>query len=181
MELKKAFKEGSGSVSFIPSILVGITLGCGPIASMLVNKYGCRVVTIMGAFLASFGMAVSAAANSLLLLYLSIGICTGKSVCNALDGNAFLFKLNVGFFRLGIRSDLFTGHRLCVHVFREETGFCDGHCCLWIGFGHLYLGSFDTNIGGQFWMEDILSDYRSHFATQRDIWRSVSATSKYFH
>ena len=77
-ELKKAFKEGSGSVSFIPSILVGITLGCGPIASMLVNKYGCRVVTIMGAFLAAFGMAISAAANSLLLLYLSIGVCTGK-------------------------------------------------------------------------------------------------------
>lgn len=78
MELKKVFGEGSGSVSFIPSILVGITLGSGPIASMLVNRWGLRVVTIIGAFLAAFGMAISAAANSLVLLYLSIGVCTGE-------------------------------------------------------------------------------------------------------
>lgn len=77
VELKKAFQEGSGSVSFIPSILVGITLGSGPIASMLVNRYGCRVVTIAGAVLSAFGLAISAAANSLVLLYLSIGVCTG--------------------------------------------------------------------------------------------------------
>ena len=156
---------------------MGITLGCGPIASMLVNKYGCRVVTIMGAVLASFGMAVSAAANSLLLLYLSIGICTGKSVCtSAWQGNAF-FKIKCLFLRLGIRSDLFAGHCLCIHVFREETSFCDGHCCLRIGVGHFYLGAFDSNVGRQFWMEDILFDYRSHFAIKCDVWRTFSATS----
>ena len=48
VQWKEAFKEGSGSVSLIPSILVGITLGSGPIASMLVNRWGCRVVTIAG-------------------------------------------------------------------------------------------------------------------------------------
>ncbi len=47
-ELKNAFGECSGSVSLIPSILVGVTLGTGPIASMLTNTYGCRVVTIIG-------------------------------------------------------------------------------------------------------------------------------------
>jgi len=31
------FKEGRGSVSLIPSILVGVTLGVGPIASSLVR------------------------------------------------------------------------------------------------------------------------------------------------
>ncbi len=75
---KKVFEEGSGTVSFIPAILVGITLGSGPIASMLVNRYGCRAVTILGAILASFGLAISAASNNLILLYLSIGVCTGQ-------------------------------------------------------------------------------------------------------
>lgn len=77
VELKEAFGEGSGSVSFIPSILVGITLGSGPIASMLTNRYGCRIVTIIGAIFASIGLAVSAAASSLVVLYFTIGVCTG--------------------------------------------------------------------------------------------------------
>ena len=53
-------------------------MGSGPIASILVNRYGCRVVTAVGAVLAAFGLAISAAANSLVLLYFSIGVCTGN-------------------------------------------------------------------------------------------------------
>jgi MCP family monocarboxylic acid transporter-like MFS transporter 14 len=71
------FGEGRGSVSLIPSILVGVTLGVGPIASSMVNRYGCRVVTIVGAILASFGIAVSAAAPNIIMLYLTIGLVTG--------------------------------------------------------------------------------------------------------
>ena len=49
----------------------------GPIASMLVNKYGCRTVTFMGSVLAAFGLAISALAKSLIVLYFTIGVCTG--------------------------------------------------------------------------------------------------------
>ena len=79
VELMNVFDEGRGSASLIPSILVGVTLGVGPIASSLVNRYGCRVVTIIGAVLASFGIAVSAAAPNIVVLYLTIGLITGKS------------------------------------------------------------------------------------------------------
>ena len=48
VELMNVFGEGRGSVSLIPSILVGVTLGVGPIASSMVNRYGCRAVTIAG-------------------------------------------------------------------------------------------------------------------------------------
>ena len=75
--LKKEFGENS-TWSFIPSILVGVTLGSGPLASMLTNIYGCRIVTIMGAVCAAFGLAISAAAPNLIFLFLSIGIITGK-------------------------------------------------------------------------------------------------------
>lgn len=49
----------------------------GPIASVFVNKYGCRAVTIAGSILASICMLVSVYAESLLTLYLTIGFGTG--------------------------------------------------------------------------------------------------------
>ena len=131
MELKKAFKEGSGSVSFIPSILVGITLGCGPIASMLVNKYGCRVVTIMGAILASAGMAVSAAANSLVLLYLSIGVCTGMVLIYELtDPSKKFHTLGLGF---GL---IYLPAIVCVSMyFEKKRAFATGIAVCGSGLG----------------------------------------------
>jgi hypothetical protein len=50
----------------------------GPIASYFTNRYGCRAVTIAGAILASAGLALSCAANSIIVLYFTIGILTGK-------------------------------------------------------------------------------------------------------
>ena len=64
-------------MSLIPSILVGVTLGAGPIASVLVNYYGCRLVTIGGSVIAAFGLMISAAATSIAMLYVTIGLLTG--------------------------------------------------------------------------------------------------------
>lgn len=77
MELMKVFESGRSTVSLIPSILVGITLGSGPLASSITNRYGCRTATIIGAIVASIGFAVSAAAPNIVMLYVTIGLCTG--------------------------------------------------------------------------------------------------------
>ena len=77
VELMDYFGEGRSYVSLIPSILVGVTLGSGPIASVLVNRYGCRRVTIVGSLIAASGLMISAAATSITMLYLTIGIMTG--------------------------------------------------------------------------------------------------------
>jgi MFS transporter, MCT family, solute carrier family 16 (monocarboxylic acid transporters), member 14 len=50
----------------------------GPVTSSLVNKYGCRPVTIAGAILASFCLAISVYAPNVTFLYLTIGLGTGK-------------------------------------------------------------------------------------------------------
>eukprot|EP00096_Caligus_rogercresseyi_P015849 TRINITY_DN8329_c0_g1_i2.p1 TRINITY_DN8329_c0_g1~~TRINITY_DN8329_c0_g1_i2.p1 ORF type:complete len:585 (+),score=76.84 TRINITY_DN8329_c0_g1_i2:415-2169(+) len=76
-EFMRYFEVGASSVSFIVSILVGVTLGSGPIASIVTNKYGCRVATIAGAVFATFGLAISAALSNIPALCLSIGICAG--------------------------------------------------------------------------------------------------------
>merc|ERR1719350_453794 len=71
------FNADRGYASLIPSILVGITLGAGPIASSFVNKYGCRTVTILGAIIAAGGLALSMFATSITYLFFSVGVCTG--------------------------------------------------------------------------------------------------------
>lgn len=71
------FEEGKGYTALIVSLLVGVTLCSGPISSSLVNKYGCRVVTIAGAILAGFCLIISAFAQNVLTLIFTVGIGTG--------------------------------------------------------------------------------------------------------
>ena len=72
------YDEGSESTSWIASILVGVTLGSGPVVSSLVNKYGCRPVTVVGAVIAAVGLAISIFAPNVVTLYVTIGIVSGK-------------------------------------------------------------------------------------------------------
>ncbi|KAL1494287.1 hypothetical protein ABEB36_009910 [Hypothenemus hampei] len=71
------FKEGKALTSWILSILVGVTLCSGPISSSLVNRWGCRAVTIAGAILASVCMVVSFWAQNVITLCITIGIGAG--------------------------------------------------------------------------------------------------------
>ncbi|XP_071454040.1 monocarboxylate transporter 12 isoform X2 [Hetaerina americana] len=77
LEFLHYFKEGKGKTAWIASILVGVTLCSGPISSVLVNRYGCRPVTIAGAILASACMILSMFAEDVLTLYFTIGVGTG--------------------------------------------------------------------------------------------------------
>ena len=49
----------------------------GPIASALTIKFGCRIVTIVGAIFASLGFFLSTFATNIFTLYGTIGICSG--------------------------------------------------------------------------------------------------------
>lgn len=49
----------------------------GPISSSFVNRWGCRTVTVAGALLASVCVIVSAFANNVITLIVTIGIGTG--------------------------------------------------------------------------------------------------------
>jgi len=42
-----------------------------------VNKFGCRAVTIAGAVIGAIGIASSALATNVAVLYLTIGVLTG--------------------------------------------------------------------------------------------------------
>lgn len=52
-----------------------------PIASMACGKFGVRVTSITGALLVSGGFIFSIFANSVVFLYVSMGVVVGKSSC----------------------------------------------------------------------------------------------------
>uniref|UniRef100_A0AAG5DW67 Major facilitator superfamily (MFS) profile domain-containing protein n=1 Tax=Anopheles atroparvus TaxID=41427 RepID=A0AAG5DW67_ANOAO len=74
------FNEGKGYTAWIASILVGVTLCSGPISSSLVNRYGCRTVTIIGAIVAAASLMISSLATSVFMLFITIGLGTGMGL-----------------------------------------------------------------------------------------------------
>jgi hypothetical protein len=46
----------------------------------MVNKYGCRPVTIVGAIIAGIGLAVSIFAPTIEVLYLTVGLLAGTNL-----------------------------------------------------------------------------------------------------
>ncbi|CAK1550128.1 unnamed protein product [Leptosia nina] len=71
------FNEGKGKTAWIVSILVGVTLSSGPVSSSFVNRWGCRSVTVAGACLSAVCVVLSAFANNITTLILTIGVGTG--------------------------------------------------------------------------------------------------------
>uniref|UniRef100_A0A182P621 Major facilitator superfamily (MFS) profile domain-containing protein n=1 Tax=Anopheles epiroticus TaxID=199890 RepID=A0A182P621_9DIPT len=77
IELLSYFGEGKGKTAWVGSLFMAMPLLCGPVASFLTDRYGCRKVTIIGSILASVGFALSAYATSIEMLYLTFGILSG--------------------------------------------------------------------------------------------------------
>jgi MFS family permease len=71
------FNGTNAEVSLILSLLTGLMLAAGPIASAVCNRIGCRLTTIIGAVIASIGCATSYYADGMLYLCGSVGIIMG--------------------------------------------------------------------------------------------------------
>ncbi|CAF3700446.1 unnamed protein product [Rotaria sordida] len=65
------------SVSAIFGILPAVTLGAGPIATVLTNMYGCRIVAIAGTCIAAFGFFLSRLWANVWFYYITIGFIGG--------------------------------------------------------------------------------------------------------
>jgi len=72
-KFKDIFQCGSGEVSTINSIQMGVTFASGPVASYLTNRLGWRVTTVIGSLLATAGLCLSAVAPNVFFLYFSAG------------------------------------------------------------------------------------------------------------
>ena len=71
------FNTSFSVTSLILSVQLGVTLCVGPLAAKLVNKFGCRKITVLGSVVATAGLVSSGFAPSIAFLFFSAGICTG--------------------------------------------------------------------------------------------------------
>lgn len=76
-ELLNAFGAKKATTSWIGSLFVGIPLIFGPVAGLFVNKYGCRLTTMVGGVITSVGMLASTFATSVEMLSLTYGVVAG--------------------------------------------------------------------------------------------------------
>ncbi|XP_050348609.1 monocarboxylate transporter 3 isoform X2 [Nymphalis io] len=79
--IQKEFNASGGQVAPVNSLLAGFYLLAGPFVSALANKYGFRVVTIIGSVISSAAFAMSYFATSVEYLYLVYGIVGGLGFC----------------------------------------------------------------------------------------------------
>lgn len=73
------FGKPRGETAWIASIATGTTLLMGPFSAVLYNIFPLRNVVMIAAFTSSLGVIFSYFAESILFLYISLGIVTGVS------------------------------------------------------------------------------------------------------
>ncbi|XP_043110252.1 monocarboxylate transporter 4 [Puntigrus tetrazona] len=91
-ELIREFGVGYSDTAWISSILLAMLYGSGPICSILVNRFGCRPVMMVGGLFASLGMIMASFSTNIIHIYLSTGVITGLGL--ALNFQPSLIMLN---------------------------------------------------------------------------------------
>ncbi|XP_066560726.1 monocarboxylate transporter 4 [Amia ocellicauda] len=91
-ELIREFNVGYSDTAWISSILLAMLYGTGPICSVLVNRFGCRPVMMVGGLFASLGMVMASFSTNIFHLYFSTGVITGLGL--SLNFQPSLIMLN---------------------------------------------------------------------------------------
>ncbi|XP_072257524.1 monocarboxylate transporter 2-like [Pyxicephalus adspersus] len=76
-EIQEIFDTSYSQIAWISSIMLAVMYAGGPISSILVNKYGSRPVVIAGGLLCCLGMIASSFCNSVVQLYICVGVIGG--------------------------------------------------------------------------------------------------------
>lgn len=59
-------------------VSLSLFLSAGPLSSILVNRYGCRTVVMVGGLMSGLSVAAASLATSIVHLYFLIGIVGGN-------------------------------------------------------------------------------------------------------
>lgn len=76
-EWLKYFNETPSKTSWIGSLFLAVPLMSGPIMSNLVDRYGCRKMTILGGVISGTGFVLASFCDSVECLYLTFGVLSG--------------------------------------------------------------------------------------------------------
>jgi cyanate permease len=78
--IKDDLKIELHTVGIIASLFVSLPLFLAPLSSALVNKLGCRVMTMLGGFLCSMGLLFASLTGNFTGALIGIGITCGKKL-----------------------------------------------------------------------------------------------------
>ncbi|XP_064179917.1 monocarboxylate transporter 3 [Anguilla rostrata] len=76
-ELMRDFGVGNSDTARISSIMLAMIYGSGPVSSIMVNKFGCRPVMLIGGVLAAGGMVAASFTTNIIQLYVTASVITG--------------------------------------------------------------------------------------------------------
>lgn len=77
IEFLRYFRSSKSGTAWIGSLFMAVPLIAGPICSSLVDRYGCRWMTILGGAIACFGFVISSFVDSIFMMYLTFGVIAG--------------------------------------------------------------------------------------------------------
>lgn len=79
-ELLNYFEESKTKTAWIGALFLAVPLMSGPVLSNLVDKYGCRVMTIIGGLIGGIGFVLASISTSVEMLYITFGLIAGFGI-----------------------------------------------------------------------------------------------------
>lgn len=77
IEFLQEFGASKLKTAWIGSLFMAVPLLSGPIMSALVDRYGCRSMTIVGGLISGFGFILSCFSTTIEVMYLTFGVIAG--------------------------------------------------------------------------------------------------------
>ncbi|XP_014232430.1 uncharacterized protein LOC106656199 isoform X1 [Trichogramma pretiosum] len=77
IEFLHEFEASKSTTAWIGSLFMAVPLLSGPVMSALVDRYGCRRMTICGGLIAGTGFVLSSYARSIVVMYMTFGVIAG--------------------------------------------------------------------------------------------------------
>ncbi|CAL8336553.1 unnamed protein product [Merluccius merluccius] len=76
-DIQRDFQVSSSEIAWVASIMLATMYAGGPLSGVLVNRFGSRPVTIAGGLMCSLSMVAASFGNSIIHLYICIGLIGG--------------------------------------------------------------------------------------------------------
>ncbi|XP_060522459.1 monocarboxylate transporter 12-like isoform X2 [Cylas formicarius] len=81
IEFLHEFETSNSATSLIGSLFLSVPLLAGPLGSVLVDKYGCKYMTVLGVVISTAGLVLSSYVKSIFLMYVTFGFVSGFGFC----------------------------------------------------------------------------------------------------
>ncbi|XP_071021670.1 monocarboxylate transporter 2-like [Oncorhynchus clarkii lewisi] len=76
-EIQMYFSVSYSEIAWVSSIMLAAMYAGGPVSSILVNRYGCRTVVIIGGLMVGASMVAASFGTTIIHLYLLVGVIGG--------------------------------------------------------------------------------------------------------